>query len=509
MGYGVGSAMGPALAPGVQDIANELWSLHPDLPLEVSIAAQLALKRPGLLGAMQAEANMTGFSNPRFAQIMEAIDQPPGLGEMLELFRRKEISKDELIAGMRSALIEDAWLERVPILSRTMLSPSELAAMRQQQFISPENHRTRAALQGMEPADADLQFEIAGLPPGIGESIELLRRGKINEARFAQIVAEGHTKTKYTAELMELRHQPLSASIAAEALVRERLTKEHALQIGRINGLSDEDFLLYSNMLGRPIAPGQAQDAVNRELVGKIGSPESKTFFREVVARSDVRTEYADILYELRINYPSLFQLVKLIADGGVDDDYARIILRNEGYEAKLAEGIIHASHASKTAKTKDLAQAMIVELYEGGFEPHDWAIKALMALGYDQNESELLLSLVDARRVITALQSQLNVIHRTYTNHKVSREAAIAELDKFGIGDVARNLLIESWDAERAANVTRLSNAQIGSALHKGIIKRDDAVSRWQINGYPADDAAILADLAMKSAPTNNPVPA
>lgn len=509
LGYGVGSAMGPALAPSVQDIANELWMLHPSRPIDPSIAAQVAIKHPGLFGAMEHESQLSGFNSGRFKSIIDAINVPLGLGEMLELFRRGDISEAELEAGLRSALVENDWIAHTAKLARILLSPAELAAMRQQGFIDEGEHKSRARLQGVTPADAELQFEIAGLPPGIGEAIELLRRGEINESRFAQIVREGHTKTKYTTDLLKLRRQPLSASIAAEALVRERVSQSRALEIAKENGLEREDFLLYSNMLGRPIAPGQAQDAVNRELVGPIGSEQSRSFFREVVARSDVRTEYADILYDLRINYPSLFQMRTLIENGAIDDDYARRILQSQGYEAKLAEGIIAGAHSKKTEKTKDLTQSMIIDLYEGGFEPQDWAVKSLIALGYDQAEAELLISLVDARRVISALRAQLNVIHRSYVNHKVSRDRAIEQLDAFGIGDVARDLLVESWDAERAANVTRLTNAQIGSALHKGIITKDDAVQRWMQNGYPQEDAEVLAKLATTAAPAANPVPA
>jgi hypothetical protein len=509
LGYGVGSAMGPIITPPVQDIANELWQLHPVLPLDPALAAQIAIKDPELFDAMQREAKMSGFNSDRFANIVHAIDTPPGADAMLELFRRGDIDHNKLIAGLRSALIEDAWLEEYVKLFRYMLSPAELAAMRQQQFITQEEHHTRAKEQGVLPADAELQYEIAGLPPGIGEAIELLRRGHIDEGRFAQIVAEGHTKTKYTQDLLHLRRQPLSASIAAEALVRERVTQTKALEIAKENGLDPDDFMLYSNMLGRPIAPGQAQDAVNRELVGPIGSAQSKAFFREVVARSDVRTEYADILYQLRITYPSLFQMRTLIENGAIDDDYARQILQAEGYEAKLAEGIITGAHSTKQAKTKDLSQSMIMELYEGGFESEDWAKGALVALGYDEDEAQLLINLIDARRVFAALKSQLNVIHRAYVNHKSSRDRAIEQLDAFGIGDVARDLLVESWDAERDANVTRLTNSQIGSALHKAIITKEDAITRWMQNGYPQEDADVLAELATHTAPPSNPVPA
>jgi hypothetical protein len=139
----------------------------------------------------------------------------------------------------------------------------------------------------------------------------------------------------------------------------------------------------------------------------------------------------------------------------------------------------------------------MIEQLYEAGLETRDWAVGALQSIGYDANEADLYLSLLDARRVLKAINSRLNVIHRSYVNHKVGRNVAAEELDAEGIGDVARNLLLDQWDAERDANVTRLTNAQIGSALKHSIIRKDDAIMRWMQNGYPQDDANVLAELA------------
>ena len=159
---------------------------------------------------------------------------------------------------------------------------------------------------------------------------------------------------------------------------------------------------------------------------------------------------------------------------------------------------VVTAAHSQKTKATKDLTRSMITDLYESGLEPRDWGIQRLTELGYDPQEADLILSLIDARQILTALRSQLNVIHRSYVNHKVDRQRAMGELDSFGVGDVARDLLLQSWDAEREANVTRLTNAQIGSALKHGILNQNDAIQRWEENGYPTEDATVLAKLAL-----------
>lgn len=490
LGYGVGGAVTPVVEWAARPIAYDLNAANPNLQLDPQTLALVQMRlEPGTFDGTQ-EAASSGMDADRYAKVFASLFSPPSNGEILELMRRQvlplDVGKSALI---RNGLAEE-WIDQYVDLQRILLSPQDLAMARQQGFVTDDESRSRSLLQGVEAADADLLFEMSGLPPGADTAMQMLRRGIADEELFAQMIREGHTKTKYIPQLLELFYEPLSASVAAEALVRERMPQDEAVAIAAKNGIAEADFLQWVDILGRPIGIMEGITLLRR---GDINDAD----FKEIVARSDVRTEYTDDLLKLKLNLPPLFQVSRMLANGSITDDKATEILLDEGYEADVVKGLIHSGHATKTSGTKHLAASQIDLLYESGLESRQWANDALIGLGYDADEAEWHLELLDAKRLMAALQSDLNLIHRLYVTHKIDEPTASTNLDQLQIRTDVRDTLLQQWTNERTENVTRLTNAQIGRALKDGFIQATDAISRWMNNGYSEDDAMILAELA------------
>lgn len=499
IGYGVGGAAQPVVEWVFRPVAYEVNRLNPNLILDPATLAVAQVRQHGKGVDYTGEASESGINSARYAALLETIWTPPSTGEAIALYQRGKLDpgalKEALIRGGMHPDYVDQYVE----LARVLLSPQDAAMARQQGFLTDVQARQVSALQGVEAADADLLFELSGLPPGAEQMIELWRRGEVDESRVRQSLIEGHIKLKYADDVLKLRYTPLSASIAAEALIRQRMPQEKAIQIADQNGIRREDFLLWSDMLGRPIAPGQALTLARR---GEFTFDQ----FKEAVARSDVRTEYADDLWKLRRVIPPLFQISRLLAAGSIPHDLGVKYITEEGYDVELAHAIADAAGKAKTSKTRDLAAGQIDALYESGLETKEWAVSALVGLGYEADEAEWHLELLDARRLLAALQSRLNRIHTLYISHKIDHNAAADDLVSLGISDEARGLLLETWDEERTANVSVLTNSQIGQALKHAGMPRPDAVMRWMQNGYSEDDANWLADIAEKTPHTALP---
>lgn len=231
--------------------------------------------------------------------------------------------------------------------------------------------------------------------------------------------------------------------------------------------------------------------------------------FREVVARSDVRTEYTDDILKLRRVIPPLFQISRLVQSGAMTDELAIQYVTEEGYDVALAHGIVDAAHKGKTATTRHLAASQIDQLYESGIETKQWALDALTNLGYAQDEAEWHLELLDAQRLLAALRAHLNRIHTLYVSHKITSDAASMDLDSLGIAHNVRDDLLDQWTHEREQNVAVLTNAQIGRALKLNIIDAPTAIAKWMQNGYSQDDANILSAMANHPQSGTTPVPA
>lgn len=462
------------------------------MPAPLDMAAASALKTPANEPQARKWASQQGYGDDVFDAALDATDVPPGVSELLELYNRGLLSDSAVIDGFRSGMIEERWLTILLRLAETPLSPAEAATARQQGFITAAQQADFASKAGVSGEDAELQYQIVGLPPGIGEALVMLRRGIINEDTFAQIVREGHTKTKYTDQLLALRTEPLSASIAAEALIRERMSEDDAVRIAAENGLSKEDFLAWSNMLGRPIATGEALTLVNR---GKMTLAE----FREVVARSDVRTEYTDQILELRTHYPSLFQITHAVQSGGVDDELALRTLKLEGYTDEWSEAIVKAAHKTKTAGTKNLSLSVIATLFDAGLEDEHDALEQIKSLGYDDSEAALYLELHEARRYVSEITRATNIVRSKYVARIIDEAEARRLLDVLDLRASTKTRLMTIWSDERDANVRVLSASQIANAFKYTIIDGVEAKQRLMHLGYSEADAFIIIELSTK----------
>src|SRR5205823_11989738 len=139
--------------------------------------------------------------------------------------------------------------------------------------------------------------EAAGLPPGWAEGLAMLRRGIITEADFAEIVRTGHTKTKWTPQLLQLRTQVLSASEYATLYRKGWITQGVMNAGGALTGHTPEQMNLLYLSQGRPAAPQQMATAWARGVDGPDGRPMDEAQFLKGIRESDIRPEWGPMLW--------------------------------------------------------------------------------------------------------------------------------------------------------------------------------------------------------------------
>lgn len=489
-GYAIGGAVSAAIEPALQSLRNRLWISDPALPVDVGTMAALVRMGRETRDDGAAEARHTGVNDHNFDRYVAASHSPPGAGELLELYRRGRLGLGELETWLERAGLDERTVADYVTLARTHLSPAEAAMARQQSFLTADEQHTVAGYAGVEPADADVQFEISGEPPGALQMIELLRRGKISEARVRQAVVEGRIKLKYVDDVLMLREVPLSPAIAAEAVLRERHLPRDAHYYAEAAGLSTADFDAWVDMMGRPIAVGEALTIINRGFKGAPDGAEAQAYFREVVARSDVRTEYADDLRHLRVHYPPLFQVQRALENGTITKAIAHDTLTKEGYPPEWVDAIVNAHAGGKTAKARDLSAAIIDTLYEAGIDTHPEAEAALEHLGYDPEEASKYLDLWLARRIVGELVAAVSIVRRRYVSWHIDKPEAQKLLGELPLRADYAEKTLPTWDAEREANSPTLTASEIERGFHYARFSFDEAMQRLQLLGYTLDDA-------------------
>jgi hypothetical protein len=492
---GIGMGAGRALEPPVQSLANEAWRRFQDQPLDPVLLAQGVAQGQVDRDWAAAEATNLGVNAERFGRLVQIADTGPGVATAFQLWRRGVIDA----AGFRRAAkregLEDEWIDDLTQLREVLLSSDELAMMQQQGFIDAARANAEAAKQGVTAERQQLRFQTSGLPPGIETAFELLRRSIIDRDTFAQIVREGHTKTKYTDELLALERRVLSAAEYAGLHLRGWISEAEMNAGGALTGYDAEAMQQLFLNRGRPMSPTQAYVAWARGAPGPYGGVFGEDDFKKVIAQSDVRPEYADVLWHDRFNYPSLFQLRGAVQSGGLTPARALVIMRYQRFEDQDAQAIVASWAKAKSGAARDLTQSQLATEYEGHRITEAQYRDALTKLGYDAEEVNMLEALSEARVVAAQKDALVTALRTRYLAHKLTEDEVRGALTALGITAEGVAQIVPEWTIVREAARATLTAAQIRAAYRKTTIDRATALADLEALGYSEADANTYLD--------------
>lgn len=494
-GFAIGLTAVPALEPGVQEIVNTAWSAAPVKPLPLVPMAQGVATRKIDDGYARGQAAMLGVSGDRFEQLVAVFEQGPGVSAAFELWRRGLTDAAGFENALREEGLRDEWVAALRGLHDVLLSPHDLAMARQQGFVDQARAESESALQGVTAERADLLFELAGLPPGIDPATEALHRGFIDDAGFAQIVREGHTKTKYTDLLLRLAKPLLRPATIVNLYLRGWITQAdyHGRMAawGYEAGQADD----WYDASGRPAAPVQMYTAWARDVTGPDGSAMDETQFLKGIRESDIRPEWGPMLWGNRWNYPSLFQLRSAVQDGGITRDRALTILKYERYEHADAVALVDAWLRPTATGPKGLTAAELVAEYEGLYLTRAELVADLQAMGYSATTAAEKANAADARRTRLARNAAIAAIQKRYEEWRATEADVRTRLGELNVTTDAADHLLTLWGYERADKLRLLTPAQIKKAVGANLLTRADALTELEQLGYTAADATILLD--------------
>jgi len=493
--FALGVATGPVLAPAVEEVKNEAWRTHPSRTLQPGDAAEIVAEDVERRDWGANEATAHGVNGDRFDALVGAVLNAPAVAALLELRRRGAISRADLEHGFRKGRLEQRWDGPLEELLTVLLTPGELANARQQGYIDQDRQHTEAALQGIDGERAEIQFEMVGLPPGVAEALTMLRRGIIDEATFAQIVREGHTKTKYTDELLELRNVVLSPATYATLHLKGWIDEAAMIAGGALSGESAENMRNLYLSMGRPAAPGQLWTAAARKIDGPAGRPLDRTQFLKAIAESDIRPEYGPLLWEIRYLYPSLFQLTRLVEGGTIDTATGADWATKARYAPEVVSALEQAWQAGSGTTAKGLTATDLATEYDAGLTTAAEYEAGLRELGYSQQAAAGKVRVSEAKRRRTARNQLVNRAHLRYVGWHIPRDEAASGLAAADITGAQADELLTFWDAERQINVHTLTEAQVVRAFRKQLMDRTTAEERLLELGLAQTDIATRLD--------------
>lgn len=454
LSFALGNAAAPAIRPFAQSLENDAWSAHTVAPPTIYTMAPAAARGKVDLDSVRTWAHEQGFSDDVLAAVMNGSLVGPDLADLFSMWRRGFIDKGAFELGLTTLGVNPRWWEHLEQLYRTHLTPAEAANARQQQFIDQPTQEAIAALYGLTATDADIQFELAGLPPGVETGLTMWRRGIIDQPTFEQMVAEGHTKTKYTADLEALKQQLLSPATAVRAHLKGHITADEMHARGDEWGYTPADMDLWYQAEGRPATAHQIHIGYVRGAT-LPGATDERDAIQIATAQSDIRPEYGELIFAGRDTYPSLFQLNRLVQANAITT-------------ATASEWAIKAGVNADVVK--------VLETYWEGLaggattDPH-----------------------------VTKADTQLwTTLHKAYLGG-VATDAEVQQgFTLLGVTPTVQPAVLERWKFEQGIERKRLTPAQVKKAYSEGVTNpatnvawtKDDAIAYLVELGYSVNDA-------------------
>jgi hypothetical protein len=505
LGYAIGTAAGPSLEPFVQDLANLAWTENQVMPPDAMILAEGVAQ--GQVDPAQAQtwASQTGFGTEQFQALVDIANVGPGIGYAYEAWRRGLLTQAEFTTALKRTGLEEQWNAALVGLHDTLLSSQELANLQQQGFVTEDEANAEGGLQGVTPGRQQLRFEAAGLPPGIAEGLTMWRRGIIDQPTFDQIVREGHTKTKYTGALEQLKAQPLSHLQYVEARVRGWIDNAAMYAGGALWGFSQADMDTLHKTHGRPLSwhqvwiglqrGGKRLDPTADLTAASLGIDE--TFFA-ALQQSDIQQQWYDLAWAQRYSYPAPFVLRTLAQAGEIDAATLTQVLTYIGWEPTFITKVVDAwtgGTGTTAAQKKQTLSHLTQEYLSGALSAANLTTLLTTSLGYTAQQAADEIALAEFNASKAARTKATNAIGKRVIALQLSPADATTALEQMGWPAGAVEKFIAAWNEERLATLTTLTVSQIAAALKAGALLASQATPLLQDLGEDAQAiAAIIA---------------
>lgn len=446
------------------------------------------------------EADLAAITAPILAQHVGELDLPEPVRKLFDvlldpshqtqfftaLFAVRAII-DQFVFAAIAPLVQDVTNQAWPKLGPNVpLSPAQLALAVVKGKRDAASATRDAAMSGTDANHFGTMVDITGEPIGIQEGLLLYRRGQIDDARLEELVRESRLRVEWLPEVKELRFAPPPAGEVIAGALKQHLDDATARRKLAEAGIQPDNYDWMKATAGRPYGTEQALHLLNR---GEIGEAR----VRQVIAQSDINSEFADDILQLRWYIPPVRSIMPMLRAGAITDDRARQLLAENGVRAEDIPLYIAEGHHTKTEAIKDLSQAQTLRMYGANFITRADAHDRLDALGYDVDTIKLLLDFADEARHERYVNAIVSRVHARYVGYKLTANEVHTALNADGVPPAAITDLLRLWDIERDANYHALTPAAIVGAYRRGEIGPAETKARLIAVGVQEADLHIV----------------
>lgn len=463
----------------------------------------------GVTDALLAALSSSTAERPELAALLAEVGHPAAqysaIVQQFFVFGLMFTLAQTMLAPFVQVVTDDIWTNHPD----RPLSPPDAATMAVRGIepggevttAAPEWAMTEALKSGLSNDRFQALVDATGMPPNLTMLFEMIRKGIITEDELTKGIKQGDTRDEWIPSVSKLRYVEPSPTDFVRAAVQSQMTYDQAnalaiavglMPAGYLNDNPDYFRLLYDTA-GRPPGPEEMGRAALRGITDWDSTGPTSVSFAQAISESDIKDKYIPILKALTAYIPPPRMVGGLLKSGSITADQAKTFWMMSGVSSSLADAYVHQALTEQVEQERALGMGKVLTAYYDRIIDATQATAMLGNLGYVGQVATYLLEIQDDKRIISLIDAEAKRIGSYYAHYKMTETDAKTALSTLGIPDPQITEMMEVWSVERQAPVRLPTAEQIAKAVKYSTLSIPDALSKLEVLGYTAYDAAIV----------------
>ena len=510
------------------DAIRTLYSIY--RPSELSAAEAAAAVVGGQITPETgfAYAARSGVPDADFRVMLDTAGTTLAPGQLLDLLNRREIEQTDVERFLRESSLKDKFIPLLLKLRFNLLGASDYIRFAVRDVFEPDK-RAKFTLDqdypeilsdklsriGYSETDARDSWAAHWELPSPTQVYEMLHRGKLPSG----ISVEDYLKSAdyapvWRQSLVDISYNPITRT-DAKRMYKLRGDFDALVQNFRNNGYNEQDAKDLAEFTREDVSLETRQE---RELlVGPVKTAALAMYKARRISEDQLRQVLANLKYP-KETVDRFIADIEFVREADHRDDIAAalksayvkalrtrddtiILLRQSGWDGEALDQLLETWDLLRAVTelqphqvaTRDLTKAEIVTAYAERVISPETASTQLVALGYDQNETDILLTTADLKARKAELDQSIENIHLNYLRGAIDPGTASVQLDNLGVNVTRKTNLLLKWERERAKVVPDFTVAQLEGMVKTKTMPEDVAQGYLADQGYTSEQQTYL----------------
>lgn len=339
----------------------------------------------------RAYAQQLGVTDDDFTVLIGNTGEPPGVMQMLEMFRRDFITEDQLTKGIRESRVRNEWIEPVKRLRFEPMTTADAARAVVENYMTDEQGAAIAQLNGLEPDHWHFIVESWGRPLSHEQMMTLYHRRQVTLDEVHQAFRESDLKDKYIDAAVELGRELIPQRTIVSMIDHAVIDRATGVELLLLHGYTRED-------ADRLVSLGAAQ----------------RTTSHRTLSKTDILAMYTDALMNRQ---QASDHLVKL------------------GYSREDASEMLDLAEYKRKAATLKVIERGIQASLKAHHITAEQAMSELTHQGLDHAQAQILVDeWLQERKVASRSLTEKQIIDAVYAKF-IEPAGAVSRLRVMGFG--------------------------------------------------------------------------